>query len=468
MLDCRNIHFIGIGGVGMSALAWVLLRQGYRVTGSDIAENNLTRRLTEKGATIFIGHHENNVTDAELVIISSAIVRNNPEILAVKKRNVPVWHRSQLLAAILNAKRGIAVSGTHGKTTTTSMASFLLKEAGLDPTVLIGAELNDMGGNAANGYGDYVIAEADESDGSLLNLQPEIAVITNIEPEHLDFYRDIEHELDVFTQFAGQVKEDGTILCSLDDYGCCRILDCVNRSFMTFSVREPVADIYSADVILNPWSSEYMCIYRDTLLGRVQLSVPGLHNVSNSLAAIGIGLLAGVDFDTITRILPGFHGASRRFDIKGKAWGVSVVDDYAHHPTEIAATLSAARKVAAAQQGRVIALFQPHRYTRTAHLAEEFGAAFDNSDVVVITDVYPAGEKPIEGVSGELIFEHVKYNDHPAAIYCPAKNKIPEVVVPLIQENDVVLTLGAGDIWKSGESLLHALKTKEKEEIITI
>ncbi len=468
MLCCDRIHFIGIGGVGMSGLAWVLARQGKRVTGSDIAENSLTRRLLDAGIKVFIGHDAANLGDAELVIISSAIKENNPELRIAQEKGIPIRHRSQLLAEIVNVKRGIAISGTHGKTTTTSMVSMVLKEAGLEPTIFIGAELEDVGGNAESGVGDFVIAEADESDGSLLNLEPEIAIITNIEAEHLDFYRDFEHEIQVFSQFAARVKEEGVIVISLDDYGTCRIIDCVDRCFITYSVRDPEADILAADIRLNPWSSEYMCVYKGELYGKVQLSVPGLHNVSNSLAALGVGLELGLEFDSISESLYRFHGASRRFQIKGSARGITIIDDYAHHPTEVSATLKAARRVAAAQGGRVISVFQPHRFSRTLHLGQEFGAAFDHADVVLVTDVYPAGEHPIEGITGEIIVKALQQHNHPQALYCPAIEDIEDVVMPLLKENDVLMTMGAGNIWAVGEKLISLLSIQEGKERVHI
>ncbi|MCD6386304.1 UDP-N-acetylmuramate--L-alanine ligase [Candidatus Sumerlaeota bacterium] len=468
MLDCKRIHFIGIGGVGMSGLALVLAQQGYTISGSDIAENTMTRRLRDIGVKVYIGHNEHNLGDAELVVVSSAIKDDNPELIKARALNIPILHRSEVLGAILNNKRGIAVTGTHGKTTTTSMISLLLKEAGLNPTILIGGELNDVGGNAECGPGEFVIAEADESDGSFLNLEPEIAVITNIESEHLDYYKNFEHELEVFSRFAGKVKEDGVIFAALDDYGSCRIIDCVPRPFFTYSVRDPEADIVAADIQLQPWSSDYMFIYKNQLLGRVHLSVPGLHNVANSLASLGVGIFLGIDFEQLAEIIATFNGASRRFEIKGKSAGITVIDDYAHHPTEVAATLKVAKKVASAQEGRVIALFQPHRYTRTLYLGLEFGSAFELADIVVITDIYPAGEKPIPGVSGEIIAQAVREHSHPKIIYCPALKDIEDCVIPLLQERDIVLTLGAGNIWTVGEKLLATLRSNETKETIPI
>lgn len=464
MLECRKVHFIGVGGVGMSGLAWVLARRGFDVSGSDIVENSMTRRLRGIGARICIGHDSHNLSDAELVIISSAIMQTNPELVAAMERHIPLWHRSNLLAEILNDRRGIAIAGTHGKTTTTSMTALMFREAGLDPTILIGAELHDMGGNAEYGQGEFVVAEADESDGSLLNLTPEIAVITNIEPEHLDYYRDFEHELDVFLKFAGQVKRGGAIVCSLDDYGCCRIIDCVDRPFITYSVRDPEADLYAADIELSAWSSEYMLIFKDKLLGRVHLEVPGIHNVSNSLAALAIGLRIGIDFEQGADILSRFHGASRRFQIKGTVCGVTVVDDYAHHPTEVTATLRAARKVASTEKGRVIALFQPHRYTRTIHLKKQFGTAFTNADILILTDIYSAGERQIAGVSGESIYNEVKQAGHPHVLYCPTLDEVEDVLLPMLLENDLVMTMGAGNIWTVGEKLLSVLRSRETKQ----
>lgn len=464
MINCKRIHFIGIGGVGMSGLALVLAQQGYSISGSDIAENTMTRRLRDIGAKVYIGHNAHNLGNAELVVVSSAIKDDNPELMKARELNLPVVHRSEILGAILNKKRGIAITGTHGKTTTTSMISLLLKGAGLKPTILIGGELNDVGGNAEYGDSDFVIAEADESDGSFLNLEPEIAVITNIESEHLDYYKDFEHELEVFTRFAEKVKENGVIFSALDDYGSCRIIDCVARPFFTYSVRDPEADIVAANIQLQPWSSDYMFVYKNRLLGKVHLSVPGLHNVANSLVALGVGLYLRIEFKQLAEIIATFRGASRRFEVKGECAGITVIDDYAHHPTEVVATLKTAKKLASAQDGRVIAIFQPHRFTRTLYLGLEFGAAFELADIVVVTDIYPAGEKPIPGVSGEIIAQAIRERHHPEIIYCPELNDIEECVLPLLQERDIVLTLGAGNIWRVGEKLLATLRSKETQK----
>ena len=313
-----------------------------------------------------------------------------------------------------------------------------------------------------------MVAEADESDGSLLNLKPEIAIVTNIETDHLDYYRDFEHVLDVFTRFAGQVDEDGCIVTSLDDYGCCRFIDCVDRRFITYSVRDSESDVYAAEINLQPWHSEYMCVFRDEVLGKVRLSVPGIHNVSNSLAALGVGLHLGLDFRNLADSLETFHGAARRFQIKGRAAGITVIDDYAHHPTEVRATLNSARKVAQQNGGRVIALFQPHRYSRTLHLSRQFGKAFGNADIVVITDVYPAGEQPIDGVSGEIIYKNINLSDGLQPFYCANCDEIVDMLTPLVKENDIVLTIGAGDIWKVGERLVTRLCIKESSEALQI
>ncbi|MCX7767059.1 MAG: UDP-N-acetylmuramate--L-alanine ligase, partial [Candidatus Sumerlaeia bacterium] len=329
MKNFKRIHFIGIGGVGMSALAWVFARQGYIVSGSDIAANSLTARLQNAGVTIYIGHRAENVAGADLVVISSAIKPDNPELHYAMKHKLPVWHRAKLLGYLLNNKRGITVSGTHGKTTTTSMISLILRETGLDPTILIGGEVNDVGGNAVFGEGEFVVAEADESDGSFLHLKPEIAVITNIEEEHRDFYKDLKHELEFFIQFISNVKENGVVVVCLEDYGACQIIDKVNRRFFTYAIGDPAADLNATECQLYPWGSEYSCLYKDNLLGSVRLSVPGEHNISNSLAALSVGLILGLPFEKMADILANFHGAARRFQLKGHTAGITVIDDYA-------------------------------------------------------------------------------------------------------------------------------------------
>lgn len=466
MQNFKRIHFIGIGGVGMSALAWVLARQGYIVSGSDISANSLTARLQSAGVTIYIGHRAENVVGAELVVISSAIRPDNPELQYAMKRNLPVWHRAKLLGYLLNDKRGITISGTHGKTTTTSMISLILRESGLDPTILIGGEVNDVGGNAVFGKGEFVVAEADESDGSFLHLRSEIAVITNIEEEHRDFYMDLRHELEFFIQFISNVKENGVVVVCLEDYGACQIIDRVNRRFFTYAVNDSAADLYATDLQLYPWGSEYTCVYKEKLMGNVQLSVPGIHNISNSLAALSVGFILGLQFEKMASILANFHGAARRFQVKGHTAGITVIDDYAHHPTEVKATLLAAKKVAKERGGRLITVFQPHRYSRTYYLGHKFGEAFDSADIVLITDVYSAGETPIEGVSGEIIYNAVRENGHTNVEYVPKMEEMPEKLLGLLQENDVLITMGAGNIWTIGEKVIAALSNKETCEAV--
>lgn len=458
MNSVKRIHLMGIGGVGMSGVAWILLEKGIPVSGSDIAPSPRTKRLEKKGAEIFYGHSPENLKNVGLVIISSAITEDNPELRAARKRKIQVWHRSNMLGEILSDGHGICVAGTHGKTTTSGMLSLILETADLDPTVLIGSEMDAFNGNAKFGCGGLIVAEADESDGSFLNYQPEYALITNLEAEHMSHYESEASLQKAFRDFLSQVKTSGSALLCADDPGLRNILDIEPPCRVAFySLKIPLADYYGGEICLHPLSSTFNAYARGRKLGRVELPVPGKHNVSNAVAAIGMAHQLGVKFEHIRKGLSLFHGTRRRFQIKGRRNGITVIDDYAHHPTEVAATLRAALPLKASQKGRIITIFQPHRYSRTLEMAELFSGAFYDSDIVIITDVYAAGERPIEGVSGKNVFDALTMGGHPNVIYVPQLKDVPEKIEHLVVPGDIIFTMGAGDVWKTGESLLIRL-----------
>jgi len=459
MLPLKRIHFVGIGGVGMSAIAWVLLKKGIPVSGSDLHSNPLTTRLEENGATIFYEHSPLNLEDVGLVVASSAIREDNPEIVHAGKLNIPIWHRSVMLAEILDEGEAITVAGTHGKTTTTSMISLLLRQAGLDPTVLIGGDLPDMGGNALLGSGTHIVAEADESDGTLLAYHPRYAVITNVDSDHLDFYKTEDAVRRLFHTFLSQIQPDGFAIVCADDPGVRFILNPPpSCGVCSYSILSSSADCFARDITLSPRGSSFSVFFQGLQLGSIALSVPGKHNVSNALAVVSLGQILGIDFDIVQKTLQMFKGVKRRFQNKGEAEGILVVDDYGHHPTEVASTLNGALPLAKKRGGRIVTVFQPHRFTRTQALAQDFARAFDDADVVLVTDVYSAGENPIEGVSGRLIYEALVNRGHPAAHYVENMDDICDKLLGMLLPADVVITMGAGNIWKVGEQLLQCLE----------
>lgn len=466
----RKIHFIGIGGVGMSAIASVLLSKGFHVSGSDASENEVTRRLTKAGARVFQGHRAENIEGAELVVTSTAIRRDNPERMAAEIAAVPIWRRAKVLAEIMRGGKGLAVSGTHGKTTTTSMAAIALTEAGLDPSALIGGDVPLFGSNARTGSGEWVVAEADESDASMLEMDPDRVIVTNIEADHLDYYRDLDHILETFATFLRRMRPEGKVIAGIDCPSVRKLLAMDRFPALTYSLRNSKADIYARDVrhLVQGGALRFTAVYQGKPLGTVRLQIPGLHNVSNALAVILTGLDLGCDFESLARGLGRYTGAKRRFQLKGESQGVTIVDDYAHHPTEIRATLAAARAAIKKQKQsrRIVGIFQPHRYSRTQSLATEFGQSFGDADVIVVTDVYSAGEDPIEGVSGSSIFKHVITSGHPDAYYIPKQIDVLEFLRPRLREGDMLFTLGAGDVWRLGENILTDLRERETARII--
>jgi len=444
--------------MGMCGIAEVLLNLGYEVSGSDLSGSETTRRLKRLGARISFGHHPGNVDGADVVVYSSAVHPDNVEVAAARERQIPVIRRAEMLAELMRMKYGIAVGGTHGKTTTTSLIAAVLAAGSLDPTVVIGGKVNSLGSNAKVGKGDFLVAEADESDGSFLNLSPTIAVVTTLDPEHLDYYRDMAHLQETFLAFINKVPFYGLAVLCLDQEHIRSLLPRVEKRHLTYGFTEK-ADIWATEIEHRGLGSTFQVQFRGENLGAVSLQIPGAHNVYNSLAAAAVGLELNVPFKVIARALGEFGGIARRFQIKGEAGGIVVVDDYGHHPTEIRATLRAARQVW--PDRRLVVLFQPHRYTRTKALLSEFFTAFYDADALAITDIYPAGEPPIAGVDSLLLVEGVRRHGQPEAAYLP-RQEIPDALPGFARPGDVLFTLGAGDVWKYGENLLKSKKPRKR------
>ena len=456
----RHIHFVGIGGIGMSGIAEVLHNLGYVVSGSDGRESETTRRLATLGIRVTIGHRAENIGEADVVVRSSAVAQDNTELLAARRRLTPVIQRAEMLAELMRMKYGVAVAGTHGKTTTTSMVASVLARGGLDPTMVIGGRLNALGSNAKLGRGDFLVAEADESDGSFLKLSPTIAVVTTIDAEHLDYYRDLDHIRETFLEFINKVPFYGLAVLCLDQEHIQGLLPRVEKRFVTYGLRTQ-ADLLAQDVTLSGMTAQFQVVWKRKPLGRLTLNVPGLHNVYNALAAAAVGLDLDLDFATIREGLRDFTGVDRRFQVRGEAAGVFVVDDYAHHPVEIQATLNAAK---AGFHRNLIAVFQPHRYSRTQALLGDFATAFYQADRLFVTEIYPAGEAPLPGVSGRLIAEGVAGHGHRNVTFLPAKEELADAVLAVVQPGDMVVVLGAGDIWRVAEEIARRLRAGGSED----
>ncbi len=450
----RHIHCVGIGGAGMSGIAEVLHNMGYLVTGSDVVASETTRHLEGLGVRVFIGHRPEHMQGADVVVRSSAVASDNAEVAAARQQLVPVIPRAEMLAELMRLKYGVAVAGTHGKTTTTSMLATVLAKGGLDPTIVIGGRLGSLGANAKLGRGDFLVAEADESDGSFLKLSPTLAVVTTIDAEHLDYYRDLTHIQETFLQFINKVPFYGSVILCLDQENIQALLPRVEKRIITYGLRTQ-ADVTAREITLQGMESEFVVAARQKILGKFRLRVPGIHNVSNGLATIAAGLDLEIEPAVIREALEEFAGVDRRFQVKGEVRGIQVVDDYGHHPAEIQATLDAAKD---GFGRRLVVVFQPHRYTRTHHLLREFFTAFYQADVLVVTEVYPAGEPVIPGVSGRQIVEGAVEHGHRSATFVPDKEAIPELLLPLLQSGDLVMTMGAGDIWRVGEEILRRLQ----------
>lgn len=452
----HHIHMVGIGGAGMSGIAEVLLNLGYQVSGSDLVESEVTQRLALLGGAICYGHREEHLGEANVVVISSAVKQDNPEVMAARRRQIPVIPRAEMLAELMRMKYGIAVAGTHGKTTTTSMIATVLAHAGIDPTIVIGGRLDLFGTGAKLGQGEYLVAEADESDGSFLKLSPTIAVVTNIDPEHLDHYSGgIEEIKTTFLEFINKIPFYGTAILCLDDTHIQEILPKAEKRVTTYGLRRQ-ADIHAQNLKQDNFTTQFDLLRGDEFLTQITLAMPGQHNVLNALATVAVALELEVAPETIGEALDGFSGIQRRFELCGEVDGVLVIDDYGHHPVEIRATLEGARQ---GFNRRLVVVFQPHRYSRTLHLREEFATSFYEADHLVVTNIYAAGEEPIEGVSGEQIYQALLEHGHKTAIFLP-KHEIVDHLCRVVQPGDLVITMGAGDIWKEGRDLLRRLKDK--------
>jgi UDP-N-acetylmuramate--alanine ligase len=462
----QRVHFVGIGGIGMSGIAEVLLNLGYKVSGSDLRQSALTARLASLGASIREGHSADNVAGAEVVIISSAVGRDNAEVIAAHQQHIPVIQRAEMLAELMRLKYGIAIAGMHGKTTTTSMVAAVLAAAGLDPTVVVGGRVDAMGSNARLGKSHYLVAEADESDRSFLKLSPILAVVTNIDREHMDCYRDMDDVERTFLQFMNSVPFYGMVVACNDNDDLRRILAGVQRRTLTYGIRED-SDfrISSLQCGLGRDAaalSRFQVSYRGNDLGEFALRVPGAHNVSNATAAIAVGIGLDIPPGEIRQALASFNGVDRRFQLIGSADGVTVIDDYGHHPTEIRATLAAARQCAFE---KVHVIFQPHRYTRTQLLLDDFATAFRDADSVLVLDIYPASEPPIPGITGELLANRITEAGGQEALHVSSFAEAAALATEAAKSGDMILTLGAGSIWQLGPLVLEQLESRAAKSV---
>ncbi len=438
----------------MSGIAEVLLNLGYKVSGSDLVESEATRRLTSMGADVSYGHKAGNIGAARVVVVSSAVKEENPEVVAARETGVPVIPRAVMLAELMRLKWGIAISGTHGKTTATTLVAHVLAQSGLDPTAVIGGKVNAFGSNAKLGEGRFIVAEADESDGSFTHLTPVIAVVTNIDPEHMDYYGSEEKLLNAFVEFANSIPFYGLAALCMDCENVRNILGRIEKRAVTYGTSHQ-ADFRAVDIRPEGLNYRFNVRYRDEELGEIVLPAPGTHNVLNALAAVVVGLDLEIPFDDIRKGIAAYEGIDRRFQIKHDSKDLTVVDDYAHHPAEIRATLAAART--AYKESRIVAVFQPHRYTRTRDMHREFNDAFDEADVLILTDIYAAGEDPISGITGETIFRDIKEAGHKSATYVPELSDIVPLLRQTVKSGDLIMTLGAGNIFKVGEKFIEEM-----------
>jgi UDP-N-acetylmuramate--alanine ligase len=449
----KHIHLVGIGGTGMSGIAELLLNLGYSVSGSDISKSEVTERLAGLGGRIALKHDAANIEGADVLVYSSAIKGENPEVTEAHRRGIPVISRAEMLAELMRMKQGIAVGGAHGKTTTTWIIGLVMAAAGLDPTIIVGGRLKALGANAKLGGGSYLVAEADESDGSFLRLSPNLAVATTIDEEHLDHYSGIEAIKTSFVEFLNKVPFYGAAIVCLDEENIQAILPRVIRRVITYGFSQQ-ADVRATDISLDGQNVTFNVSLRQSKLGSVLLRMPGKHNVANALAAVAVGLELDIPFSSISEGIAQFTGISRRLEVKGEAGGVLFIDDYAHHPTEITATLETVKSM---WQRRVIAVFQPHRYTRTRALWERLGRSFYDADSVIVTQIYAAGESPIPGVGGELVAEAALTSGHRDVRYLPEARDVINHLSGVLRSGDLVVTLGAGDVWRIGVEVMRRL-----------
>jgi UDP-N-acetylmuramate--alanine ligase len=452
-----HVHFVGIGGIGMSGIAEVLVNMGYRVSGSDLKESDVTRRLQQLGATLCYGHRVENLVHADVVVTSSAVRRDNPEVVAARQRKIPVIPRAEMLAELMRLKYAVAVAGSHGKTTTTSMIATVMAAAGLDPTAVVGGKVNVLDSNAKLGRSELMVVEADESDGSFLKLHPSIAVVTNVDPEHMDHYGTLEALRHAFVEFCNRVPFYGLNVLCLDHPNVQVLLPHLEKRFVTYGSSH-TADYRLEQVKLDGYATRFHAFRREVDLGEFTVRMVGAHNAMNALAVVAVAEEMEIPLDTVRSALAGFAGVQRRFTVKGEMAGVKVVDDYAHHPTEIRATLAGARR---AFGRRVVAVFQPHRYSRTRDLFTDFATCFNDADVLFVTSIYPAGEAPLPEVSAEKLVDAIAAHGHRDVTLVERRADLPARVAERLVEGDIVLTLGAGDITHSGPELLTLLSERQ-------
>ncbi|MEA3328997.1 MAG: UDP-N-acetylmuramate--L-alanine ligase [Candidatus Omnitrophota bacterium] len=451
----KRIHFVGIGGIGMSGLARILLDLGYQVSGSDLKLNCLTDQIESKGARLFCGHHQKNISGAEMVVYSSAIRPDNPELAMARSKGIPVVQRAEVLSELMSTKTGIAVTGSHGKTTTTSLIGSILLEAGLDPTIVVGGKAGSFGGNAVLGKGDCFVAEADESDGSFLFFHPAYSIVTNIEKEHLDFYKDLDQIIRTYRRFIDNTNPQGVLFWHKDDKNIESCLAGFKGRNVSFGFSDS-ADLCADNVKINGFKSSFDCLYNRKFLARLELNLPSGHNILNALAAVGLSRELRIDLDSINRALAGYHGVDRRFQIKLNNNGLTVIDDYAHHPTEVEATLKACK----AEDKRIICVFQPHRYSRTKHLSKQFSHAFYSADHLILAEVYPADEEPINGITSKCIYDELKKNGWKKLSLAGSKEEALSMVQKILRPDDLVLIMGAGDIGYVADQLARIYSDK--------
>jgi UDP-N-acetylmuramate--alanine ligase len=448
-----HVHFVGIGGIGMSGIAEVLVNLGYRVSGSDLKESDVTRRLSQLGATLSYGHRPENLVHADVVVISSAVKKDNPEVLAARVKKIPVIPRAEMLAELMRLKYAVAVAGSHGKTTTTSMIATVLTAAGLDPTSVVGGKVNVLGSNAKLGKSELMVVEADESDGSFLKLHPSIAVVTNIDPEHMEHYGTLDALKSAFAEFCNRVPFYGLNVLCLDHPNVQALVPALEKRFVTYGTSN-TADYRLEGISLEGFSTSFRAFRRDEPLGDFSVRMVGAHNASNALAVIAVAEELDVPLDNVREALANFGGVQRRFTVKGEQNGISVVDDYGHHPAEVKATLSGARR---AFGRRLVVAFQPHRYSRTKDLMKDFATAFNDADVLFVTSVYAAGEELIPGATADCLADAIRAHGHRDVTYVEKRADLPRRMAEVLREGDLVLTLGAGDITNTGPELLQLL-----------
>ena len=446
----RKIHFVGIGGIGMSGIAELLINQGFKISGSDLALSDITKHLTQIGAVISQGHNAETIRDADVIVKSSAVKDDNPEIAFALSQKIPVIRRAEMLSEIMRMSYGIGIAGTHGKTSTTSMVGSVLSAAKLDPTVIVGGIVKNYGSNNLLGSGKYIVVEADEFDRSFLTLSPIIAGITNIEADHLDCYTDLEGVKNAFVEYANKVPFFGSVIACLDDHGVQSIIPRINKEILTYGFSQQ-ANVRATNVKFNNFETSYMALYNGDELGNIKLKALGDHNILNSLLAVATGLELDIPFKSIKRGLSEFNGVFRRFEYKGEKDEVTLYDDYAHHPTEIEATLKGVRD---SISNRIVVVFQPHLFSRTQDFYEDFGRSFFQSDVLLIAPIFPAREKPIKGVTGKLISDAAIQSGHKNVHYIQTDEEIVSKIKEVTKPGDILITMGAGSIYKFGEKFL--------------